>query len=211
LKEFNEKLARKDKEIFYLKNSKEEVIELTDKLMKSQEDLIIAMDSTIMAKDSTIDAKDATIETKDTIISAKDKLIKQRDSAMRRLEMELMGTKGLLNSRGMLDKILKEAFAETMDAYKPMEFYTASKIIDKIENHSTDVPANAVSFKKIRELKTKCNVKDLKELYDKLSTGVHGDPWYGYGVRVFVDQMSESESCMILSIADFFHFDVTKA
>ena len=166
-------------------------------------------DADIRSKDADIRSKDAVIRSKEEIIieikekaDAISSLIKEKDIRLKEKENQILGIKGLLTSRGIFKNYLDFCLSELKDAKlaSPNQKFNVGYIISTMTKEKHSLPKDGVCAK-VLNAAADCNA-DLKSVYSTLCRDVHGAPWNGPSLKVYLNEMKECEQCIVLFIAE---------
>ena len=85
--------------------------------------------------------------------------------------------------------------------FGPKETFDVSNTIRKITDSSFPAPPPGTYTYEFLEAVKNCQCADALDIYKALSEDIHGAPWSGPGVDVYVNQMSPDCACVIDFIA----------
>ena len=172
-------------------------------------------------KESIIQSYAQRLECLESVIKMKDALIQQYEESMIRidahhkeykgyseqlrynLEKELLMSKGLLNARGIFEHQLKKCFLEMwqvglikVNIISFREDCFTTNIIKNLFIHMDSLPVNGLSSRLLKAA-TNCNC-DLRTLYNTLNDDdIHGNPWSGPGIRMYMSHLGKEDGCFI--------------
>ena len=175
-------------------------------MFKSQDETIHSKDETIHFKDGLIHSKDETIaavtKSKDETIESYNTLLKEKDIRLQEKENQILGIKGLLTSRGIFENYLDFCLSELINAKLASynQKFNVSYIIETMRKSKDKLPINGKCIK-ILNAAADCSA-DLKSVYSTLSRDVHGAPWGGPSLKVYLNEMEPSEQYIVIFIAD---------
>lgn len=129
-------------------------------------------------------------------------------------------TKGLITSRGILERFLMYCSTELFGSViyheiihrnedNQQELLPTSvnyhKIIHRIEDNQQELPPTATNSRRLRTLIDECHTDyatcELEDLYYRLSSKIEGDPWDGEALKFFRQKLSTPNQRLITKIA----------
>lgn len=143
------------------------------------------------------------LDEKDKRLDEKDKRLHEKDSLIRSLQAQLLSTRGLLNTRGILEHYLWYCYLELKDLkiLSDKETFVVSNFVQKLHTQPSIVPSNALITREFLEKIKDCGCGNLKVMYSELSSQIHGMPWCGPSVDVYANEMSPQQKCVVEFIA----------
>ena len=140
----------------------------------------------------------------DKVIKAKDELLKEKDKRIGEAFQLYLRSKGLMSCRGIFEFYVYRCFGELqkIDLAKSTMTFNVKSVIALLERNKARLPEEAIFCTRLLNQAKKCGVTDMYDLYAKLSTSIHGDPWDGPSVRVYKSLLESSDACMIDFIAE---------
>ena len=113
----------------------------------------------------------------------------------------MLGMKGLLTSRGIFENYLNTCMIEMKNAslLKPKTKFNAALIIEKLNSEEKLLPESGCCRKLLYEVAS-CGA-DLSDVYNSLSTEIHGAPWSGPSVRMYSSELRKESICILRFIA----------
>ena len=174
-----------------------------DKILSVDKDAAHAyMKMMFKCKDADIKSKEEIIlqiKGKTDVISS---LLKEKDIRLKEKENQILGIKGLLTSRGIFENYLNFCLIELKDAKlaSPNQKFNVGYIISTMTKEKHSLPKDGVCAK-VLNAAAACNA-DLKSVYSTLCRDVHGAPWNGPSLKVYLNEMKECEQCIVLFIAE---------
>ena len=119
-------------------------------------------------------------------------------------EIDILKVKGLLNARSIFELCIRRAGWELKCTKGLVVTTTCNKIGELIEKNK--IPDNDLYFTKlVYEAAVECGCKgknELSTMYASLSREIHGYPWYETAVRIYADELSSREACIITKMCD---------
>jgi len=166
--------------------------------------VVTANENLLTAKENLLAEKDKRISEKDDVIKAKDELLKEKDKRIDEAIQLYLRSKGLMSCRGIFEFYVYRCFGELqkLDLAKSTMTFNVKSVIELLERNKGKLPKEAIFCMRLLNQAEKCGVKNLYDLYAKLSTSIHGDPWDGPSVRVYKSLLDSSDICMIDFIAE---------
>jgi len=139
-----------------------------------------------------------------------EKIVKDQERKYMLLNKEILMDKGLLSFRGILERVLKDAYLETRSwgASKFIPMNMCRRIMDTAYTPTED----AEVFYLLREWLADCGREiDLVKLYEELSKEIHGQQWSDEVVILRSKYFSKQEQCFLLKVAGFLHLDMVRS
>ena len=199
------------------------VVAQYDKMLSLNEELAhIFFKMTLKSKDDTIKSKDETItqiekkadaiaHSKDEIIELNKSLLNEKDIRLKEKENQILGLKGLLTSRGVFENYLDFCLSELKGAKlaSSSQKFNATYVIDIMAKLKHNLPKDGVCIKLLNAAAA-CNA-DLRSFYSTLSLEIHGAPWNGPSLKVYSNEMKQSEQCIVYFIAESMMLKIQEA
>ena len=160
------------------------------------------MNNLLLEKDKLVEEKDKLVEEKNIRLKEKDKLVEEKNIRLKEKEVQILGAKGLLTSRGIFERKLSFCLDELkrLGLAKENQSDNITGIIVKMMKEKYNLPVASKCYELIHEA-SKCEC-DLKTLYGTLSHSIHGNPWYGPSVKIHMKELKPQESCLMIYIAN---------
>ncbi len=113
----------------------------------------------------------------------------------------MLGMKGLLTSRGIFENYLNTCMIEMKNAnlLKSTTRFNAALIIEKLNSEEKRLPESGYCRRLLDEV-ANCGA-DLNDVYNSLSTEIHGAPWSGPSVRIYSSDLRKESTCILRFIA----------
>jgi hypothetical protein len=138
-------------------------------------------------------ANERRLEEREREASEREREASERERTL--LQTELLKVKGLMTSRGVVEICLrriheqaglKGTFNATTTILKVLEKEDASQEAQRFLKcvRACDVPENEIQ-------------QALRDLYARLSDGIHGAPFYGESVKVFSNHLTPVQACIV--------------
>jgi len=183
--------------------SKDAYIKSKDDDIKSKEEIILQ----IKEKTSAIcQSKDEIIlqikEKTDAILESSSSLLKEKDIRLKEKENQILGIKGLLTSRGIFENYLNFCLIELKDAKLASlnQKFNVSYIISTMTKEMHSLPKDSMCMKILNAARA-CDA-DLNSVYSTLFRDIHGAPWNGPSLKVYLNEMGQCDQCIVLFIAE---------
>ena len=129
--------------------------------------------------------------------------IKDKDDLIASKDQQLLQVRGLLNTRGIFEHYLWNCFLELqgLGALRADETFVVTNFITKLSKPTFFIPPAATTTIEFFTKVQKCGCGDLVVLYRDLSAVIHGMPWCGPSVKVYTDEMTLEQACVVKFIA----------
>ncbi len=181
-----------------------------ERLLKEKDNVLKEKDNVLKEKDNTCERL---LKEKDDVLKEKDNVLKEKDNFLKSRENELMSAKGLLTSRGLLERIFQlvhpEVVAEVGKRFVPTA--VASYLDNSTALHNSSLKSLDELFpqkfhvQKVLLLAEKSGLASFQNLYSVLSSEIHGYSWSGPAVRIFSNNLPQECIAFIKLLAsDFF-------
>jgi hypothetical protein len=124
-------------------------------------------------------------------------IILQKDLAAS--EKSRMQQQGLMTSRGVTEQILSKI---GRNIYPKQKRTTPTDVLNYLADVNSGKVTSTDDYEVLRivDIFKKCGFstkKDFEDLYSKLSKEIHGYPWSGDSVKIYVNDLGEKNSCIV--------------